>query len=161
MKKQKPIPIIIFFFSLAFVQLYAQNGPVAAGGESSGAGGTVSYSIGQVDYIAPAGSNGNTNEGLQQPYEFFSMGVEEDPSIQLELSLYPNPTSSHVVLNISKPDLSGLYYQLYDMNGQLLVSKAISGPITEIILGNYASASYLLKVSDTKKELKTFKIIKK
>lgn len=54
--------------------LLAQRGNVAAGGFSTDAGGSVSYSIGQVDYLSATGSGGSLNQGLQQPNGFHSLG---------------------------------------------------------------------------------------
>ena len=157
----KTPPFIISFVFAGFISLHAQSGPVVSGGNATGAGGSVSYSVGQVDYISATGSNGNINQGLQQPFEFFTMGVEEDKDIQLEFSVYPNPTTSYILLKTDKEDLSGLSYQLFDMNGKQLSNHNISNTITEIELGQYATGSYLLKVSNTHQSLKTFKIIKK
>jgi hypothetical protein len=47
--------------------LLAQHGNVAAGGQATGAGGTASYSIGQVNYLTASGNNGSLIQGLQQP----------------------------------------------------------------------------------------------
>jgi hypothetical protein len=47
--------------------LMAQQGFVATGGDATGAGGSVSYSIGQVDYLSAEGSGGFINQGLQHP----------------------------------------------------------------------------------------------
>lgn len=47
--------------------LIAQQGNVAAGGVATGTGGSVSYSIGQVDYLSAFGTNGAINQGLQHP----------------------------------------------------------------------------------------------
>ncbi|MCX6272178.1 MAG: carboxypeptidase-like regulatory domain-containing protein [Bacteroidetes bacterium] len=47
--------------------LLAQQGFVSTGGQATGAGGTVSFSIGQVDYLSAAGNNGTIIQGLQQP----------------------------------------------------------------------------------------------
>ncbi len=49
------------------ISLMAQQGNVAAGGQAVGAGGSVSYSIGQVNYLSASGTGGSLNQGLQQP----------------------------------------------------------------------------------------------
>lgn len=46
--------------------LYAQQNIVASGGQATGAGGTVSYSIGQMDYISVTGAGGSITQGVQQ-----------------------------------------------------------------------------------------------
>jgi len=45
----------------------AQQAILAAGGEATGAGGTVSFSVGQIDYIEATGGGGKANQGVQQP----------------------------------------------------------------------------------------------
>ena len=159
MVKLKPLFTGMLFLAGAS-GLMAQSGPVATGGDASGSGGSVSYSVGQIDYIAPTGAGGNSNEGLQQPYEIFTFGIE-DASISLELSLYPNPTTSSVFLKIGKDDISGLLFQLYDNNGKQILSRIISTPITEINLETFTPGTYVLQVIQSQKPIQSFKIIKK
>ncbi len=158
MKPQLIIPAI-FLFS-GYIHLHAQNGPVSSGGDATGSGGSVSYSIGQIDYTSPTGSGGNTNEGLQQPYEIFTAGVD-DAQISLELSIYPNPTTTSVFLKVDKEDITHLFYQLYDVNGSQLSSYVITDKTTQIAMEQYSSGTYFIKVIQTNTILKTFKIIKK
>ena|SRR5258705_5745716 len=160
MIKRKPLilSIGILFFGSAFS--FAQQNTDAAGGNATGAGGSVSYSVGQIDYNYLSGSNGNLNQGLQQPYEIFSSGVD-DPLIQLGLSVYPNPSTNVLYLKIEKDEIKDLSFQLYDINGQQLLSKIIVNNTTEIMIEQYSASTYFLKVSNSNKELTTFKIIKK
>ena len=156
----QPLLFTLLLSCLGLSSLYAQKGPVAAGGDATGSGGSVSYSIGQIDYISATGSSGNINQGLQQPFEFYTMGLE-DQAIQLGLAVYPNPTTSFISLRIDKADFSGLSYHLYDMSGKLLLSQVVSEKITSIDMGAYASATYILQVLNTQQPIQSFRIIKK
>jgi len=158
----KNVKLIIPFILIwgGCITLNAQDGTVASGGNSTGAGGSASYSIGQIDYTANSGTNGNINQGNQQPYEIFTSGVE-DAAIQLGLSIYPNPSTHVLYLKVEKEDLKDLSFQLFDMNGKQLLSKIITNNTTEIIMEQYPASTYLLKVLNSTKELTTFKIIKK
>jgi hypothetical protein len=49
-------------------QLLAQQGNVAAGGDASGSGGSMSYSIGQSDFLYYNSAYGNLSFGLQQTW---------------------------------------------------------------------------------------------
>lgn len=160
MVKNKPfiLSIGIFLFGSAFC--FSQQNTDAAGGNATGAGGSVSYSVGQIDYNYLSGSNGNLNQGLQQPYEIFTSGVE-DPAIQLGLSVYPNPSTNILYLKIEKDEIKDLSFQLYDINGKQVLSSIIVNNTTEIIMEHYASSTYFLKVSNSTTDLTTFKIIKK
>jgi len=53
--------------------LFAQQGNTAAGGQAEGSGGTVSYSIGLVNFVSASGSTGSLSQGHQQPGGGFSL----------------------------------------------------------------------------------------
>ena len=139
----------------------AQNAIVASGGNATGTGGSSSYSVGQVVYTNQVGSNGSTNQGVQQPIEIFTLGSDDFPEITLAMSVYPNPTTAFVNLSIAKYNSENITYQLFDLNGRVIQSNKILEKETQISLENVANAIYLLTVSDNNKSLKTFKIIKK
>ena len=62
--------IVISFWLLVLpLYIYAQESTVASGGNGTGEGGSVSYSLGQVSYSSNSGSNGSITEGVQQPYD--------------------------------------------------------------------------------------------
>lgn len=74
------ITTCLFFFNCSAI-LVAQQGNVAAGGEAIGTGGTMSYSIGQVDYLAYTSPQGSLSLGLQQPFLYSVPIVLEIPEI--------------------------------------------------------------------------------
>ena len=74
--------------------------------------------------------------------------------------IYPNPATDFIKLNIKNYEVQNLRYQLYDINGSLLQDNKIVGDETNIVMSNYVSATYFLKVTDNNKLIKTFKIIK-
>jgi hypothetical protein len=65
----KKILSTLILLTAAMIGAKAQQGAVSAGGEASGPGGSVSYSIGQTDYITKSSSGHFISDGLQQPYE--------------------------------------------------------------------------------------------
>jgi hypothetical protein len=67
MKKIKQY-LLVFILLFAAGQLLAQQGNVAAGGDASGSGGSMSYSIGQNDFLYFDSGNGNLSFGLQQTW---------------------------------------------------------------------------------------------
>jgi hypothetical protein len=139
---------------------YAQNGTVSSGGDASGTGGSISYSVGQIDYITQNGSGGIITQGLQQPYEILVLTGIETKEIQLSVSVYPNPTSDFIILRVKDLSFEDLRYSFYDIHGKLIKEDKISGNETTIIIGELSKANYFIKVTLNKKEIKTFKIIK-
>ena len=159
MKNLRKVLIAFCLFGYG-TAIQAQEAVTAAGGDATGSGGSVSYSIGQIDYITNTGTGGTVTQGVQQPYEFFIVGIDDKKDISVELSVYPNPAVSTVNLRIDNQNLENISFQLYDMNEKLILNKKVSGNVTSIQMEKLASATYFLKVLDNKKVVKTFKIIK-
>jgi hypothetical protein len=139
----------------------AQQAVSTTGGEATGTGGIVSYTVGQVAYTTNTENGGTVAQGVQQPYEIMVISSNEDKYvINIELSVYPNPTSEYLKLKIVNNTTGTLSYQLYDVNGKLLENKEIVDAETIIQMEMLIPSIYFLKVTDNNKEVKTYKIIK-
>ncbi|MEI8204653.1 MAG: T9SS type A sorting domain-containing protein [Bacteroidota bacterium] len=151
----------ILLLVLGQTGLKAQDALPATGGNASGSGGSVSYSVGQVVYQTHTGTNGSVAEGVQQPYEIsVTIGIEEAKGINLMVSAYPNPTTDFLTLRIDEFDLSDLSFQLYDIEGRLLQSEKIKEIEKVIDMGRLASETYFVSILQGAKTVKTFKIVK-
>lgn len=149
------------FLLFGFGGIYAQESPVAAGGDASGTGGSVAYSVGQVVYITNTGSNGSTAQGVQQPFEISEvLGVKEQSELQIDLVAYPNPTNKNLTLSVQGDEYSTLSFQLFNAQGKLLVNRKMMGSSTIIGMEDLPKATYILKVNKNSSSIKTFKIIK-
>ena len=156
----KKILLLIFIFLCVF-SMQAQESFLTSGGEASGSGGSISYSIGQTVYKTNTGSNGSImSVGVQQSYEITDiLGLEEAIGINLSVSAYPNPTANYLTLKVD--EISNLIFQLYDSNGRFLQNQKISSNETKIDMTRLAPAIYFLKVTKNNKEIKIIKIVKK
>lgn len=159
-KRLKISAALLLGFGLTGLQ--AQESVNATGGNASGGGGTASYSVGQVVYTTNTGTSGSVAQGVQQAYEVLGVqtGLEETKGINLSVSAYPNPTTDYLTLSIREFEISNLSYQVYDISGRLLQSEKITGNQTSIVMSNFVPAIYFVKVIQSNKEVKTFKIIK-
>jgi hypothetical protein len=153
--KRLLIPCLFLFGATA---LKAQSGTVSSGGEASGGGGSVSYSIGQIDYITENGAGGTITQGLQQPYEILVITGVENKEIDLSVSVYPNPTADQVTLNVIS--FLNMSYILTDIQGKLVKQNKLTSNETQINMSELNKATYLIKVLSNNKEVKTFKVIK-
>lgn len=152
-----------FFLLLLFAAFgaKAQNNSVASGATATGASGTVTYTIGQIDYKSIAGTTGTLTQGVQQAFVISTLNTDEVPQIQLLALVFPNPTVHNVTLSIEEYDLTHLEFELFDLQGRTVSKQKISESETPIEMALLASATYFLKITDNQKEVKTFKIIKK
>lgn len=84
---------------------------------------------------------------MQQPYEIsIVLGMKEQQGISLSCQVYPNPSTSYLVLEVENDDFSDLQYQLYDMAGKLLKNDRVVSMTSRINMSDYVPASYLLQV---------------
>lgn len=138
----------------------AQESVNASGGDATGSGGTVAYSVGQIDYVTNTSTSGNENQGVQQPYEFFIVGTN-DLLLDISITIYPNPTANNLTLEVSDYNTKNLSYQLYDMQGKLLNHELIVASQTKINMQGFPPATYFVSlINPENKKVKSFKIIK-
>ncbi len=162
----KTITAFLFPVILAgcFTSLYAQRGTVAAGGQATGPGGTVSYSIGQVDYIDITSAGGNISQGLQQvtPVAPKTLAPQKQlpPEITMDAIVYPNPAKEYVTLAIRDKLAQTLSYALYTADGRLVSAQKISGNQQNVSLAGLAGGVYFLVIQNNGTRLKSFTIIK-
>ena len=159
MKYKKTITNVVFLL-LGLGGLYAQETVTTTGGEATGTGGKASYSVGQVVYTANIGTNGSVAQGVQQPYEISTTTGVNETAINLELSVYPNPTTNYLQLKVESEKLESLTYQLIDLQGKVIENKTVNSNYTNISLEGQATATYFLNVVKNNQLVKTFKIIK-
>ncbi len=150
---------LIFFCGVSFC--YAQQAISSAGGDITGSGGAVSFTAGQMDYISFAGTSGTVLQGVQQPFEIMVVtGIEPHNEITLECLVYPNPATDFLTLKIQRERIENLSYLILEMNGKIIEAKDINNIETSISLQGFLPATYILKVFESAKEIKTFKIVK-
>ena len=161
MIKNKSIPIVLLvtgFLSVGYAQ--AQQSANAAGGDATGSGGTVAYSVGQVVYTANNSPSGTVSQGVQQAYEIFLIGINET-ELNSSLSVFPNPILDNLTLQISDYNNEKLSYQLFDIQGKQLSNGQVTAQQTLIDMNGLPSATYLINVvNQENKKVQSFKIIK-
>jgi len=150
---------LLFLLMFPIIGL-SQEAIPAAGGDASGLGGTLSFTVGQLVYTSNSGSNGSVAEGVQQPYEIYTTVGIEITNISLDFIAYPNPTINNIVLSIKDFNNVKLNYQLYDMNGKLLKSNKVNAINTTIDMSELPVSNYVLNINNDSSTIKSFKIIK-
>lgn len=158
---KKTLLFTTLLFGLGLTVTNAQQSENTSGGKASGSGGTATYSVGQVVYTTATGSNGSVAQGVQQPFEIsVVLGLEEAENISLNLMAYPNPATDRLTLKVDNYDGANLSFQLFDLTGKLLHNAKVKSNETVINMQDYQFGVYFLKVFNTNKEIKTFKILK-
>ena len=159
MKKLYSLILIL----MGVTAVFAQSAIVPIGGDVQNNSGSVSYTVGQIAVQTSENSNGVTvGEGVQQPYEIQTVGIDDYPQITLNAVVYPNPTDNIAQLQLNGFEIpsGGISAHLYDGNGKLLQNIAVTDDLTTIHIGQYATGTYYLELRDGKRVLKTFKVVR-
>ena len=153
--------IILFTISFLFFlsKVTAQTSNNAAGGDASGAGGSVAYSVGQPFYITNSGANGSVAQGVQQTYQIFSLGINQS-ELNISLAVFPNPTYDNLTIEVKEFNNENLSYELFDIQAKLLASGLITSKQTQISLITLPPSAYFMHISQKNKKIQSFKIIK-
>lgn len=138
----------------------AQSSVHTAGGDASGGGGSVSYTVGQAVFTAVDQAGGSVIQGVQQPYEIFSVGATSPPGLRLQCVVRPNPTATDVMLTADPSLWGALSVALYDAGGRLLFQQQTSDAETRIPMAELPAAVYFLRVSNDRGAIQSFQIIK-
>ena len=141
------------------IGMFAQSVVTASGGDADCSSGSVSYSIGQVFCSTNAGTGGQIIEGVQQPYEIYDV-TELPCAMSISISAFPNPTSDFLTLSVEGDDLGTMEMAMYDISGKEVLQKRIASSETNIDMESLPSATYFVRVTKGKSEVKTFKIVK-
>ena len=152
--------VLMLFFSSAVLTLNAQEIVTTSGLNASGAGGTISYSVGQVSVAQNTGTEGSVLEGVQQPYVIDPTVGLDISNIDLKLATYPNPTSDEIIMTAEDLDLENFSYQLLSNEGKVLISKASIESTNNISLQSFPANIYLLNIYRDQIIIKSFRIIK-
>ena len=117
--------ICFISFCLCFsVNLFAQQANTSGGGNASGSGGTSSFSVGQINYTTNSGTGGTVSQGVQQPFEIYTLsGIDDAKDLSINLTAFPNPTVDYLTLSFESTSTKKLSYQLFDSNGKLVISQ--------------------------------------
>ena len=152
-------------FFLAFLLTFSVNAQTshqvlsATGGDATGSGGTVAFSVGQIVYTTSTGTTGSVAQGVEQAYEIYSVGIKET-ALNISLSVFPNPTSDFLTLKVQDYNNEALSYNLLDEQGKLVLNEQIITQDTQVAMSTLARGAYFINVLQANKKIQTFKIIK-
>ena len=152
--------LLLAMFLCATQLTYTQETNPASGGNATGVGGTVSYTVGQTAYTTYASEAGSLNLGIQQSIEFVTLSNPELTAVTLKAVTYPNPTTDHIILALKDGNLTGVSYAMYDLLGRFVSKGTVAKAETKITMKSVPIGVYILRVHQNSKALKTFKIIK-
>lgn len=159
--KNKSKPLILLILGLLSIGvLRAQSTTLSSGSKAVGSGGSVSYSIGNINFSSATGSSGSLSQGIQYAYEFSTLGAKET-RYGISLHVFPNPTAENITLLIKNYQREKLYYELYNSQGVLLNKEWVT--VQQTLIPTYSipiGVYFLLIFNQEKQKIQSFKILK-
>lgn len=151
------IPLLIF---LGFNGICAAQQTInAAGNKAQSATGSVSYSLGQMFDQSLSSVSGKVNQGVQQPYEIYTLATNES-AIQKKITVYPNPVKDFLIVDFNSEKLHNAKYQLFDGTGRIINQGELKNVKNDINTSTLNSGMFILSITSDGTKIKTFKIIK-
>tara|TARA_B110000027_G_C16102001_1_gene293552 strand:+ start:1032 stop:1508 length:477 start_codon:yes stop_codon:yes gene_type:complete len=138
-------------FVLTAFHVNAQESISTLGQDLIISSGSLSFTLGQISNETQNLSSYSLQEGVQQVYSDNStFGIVKSDS-EYAFEIYPNPFQNHIIIQAQKDQLSGAKYNIYDISGRLVIGGEIEESSTHIETEFLPSASYILKITDSKR----------
>ena len=159
MKKSLLILNVSILILLTSNALMAQEVITTCGSQNSSGSNQVYWTIGEVAVSTLNSGSITLTEGFHQTNLAIS-SIKQLTEIPFKILAYPNPVSDEITLKIEEYKVDNLTYHLFNIEGKELSSKAIEDTETKIDFTALPAATYLLRVSDNKKDQVIITIIK-
>ena len=119
----------------------------------------VSQTAGQNFHTALGSIGVTVSQGFQQPVLFSVKEIEDPVFKNLNILVYPNP-ASHSVTITSEEKIEQSVILVSDINGKYLLSEKVQNLFSHTIYcGSWANGVYLITISDSKRNMKTLRLI--
>jgi hypothetical protein len=139
---------------------FSQSNTLSSGGNASGGSGSISYSVGQVDYMNASGAGASYNQGVQQPYEFYFFNSVSELYHNLIIKLGPNPSNNEITIYSENLEVQNLKVFLSDLNGKIIIQDIPLLEETTIKISGLCAGQYLVNIEKENTLIKSYKLIK-
>ena len=153
---------LIIFTCVVKAQTLTQEVKASSGGFYQQINGSMQVTMGEPLTETYSNSSAKLYQGFEQG-SYSIVSVSELPVLKnLNVNLYPNPSSGIFKIDIISEDILVFVLDVIDAQGKSIICKTITTNETQTIdLSVFASSIYHVSISNSEKNyLKTFKIIK-
>lgn len=149
---------MIFSFMEIFAQSLSPELISSSGDSFSNATYQLDWSVGEVLTTTHVSGNIIITQGFHQ--NNYVITTVESFETQIDMIIYPNPTTNFINLQIENELYEKMQYQLTDITGKILQIRQIVNMTEQIDFSIYSNGIYLLSVFQNNQIIKSFKIQK-
>ena len=120
----------------------------------------LSWSIGECVISSLESGDYVLTQGFHQSSYDIETAIETQLGIELNLKVYPNPTSDFLTLETGQSELNEMQYQILDLKGSVLENSNFNNNLERLDFTSYSSGIYFIIIKQDNQLIKSFKIIK-
>lgn len=136
---------LVLAAGLFAIPAMAQQAVTPAGADANGSGGSLSWTLGQVDAAFLHSSAGSMAQGVQHPVELLTVAVEEKGASP-GLSAWPNPTADALTIDLGEPFDGRPQYRMLDAAGNLIAEGQVYASPFTISFLDIPAAYYVIRI---------------
>jgi hypothetical protein len=151
--------LITFLFAIGILPIIVSSQTLSptvvssSGGFTSNSSGMLSYTVAEMTMVQTFSSASNyLTQGFQQP-EDLTTGINEPVVETGGLIIFPNPSNGRFTLNYYNFDNSQTQINLYDVLGQIVLSRDVSQTVglnsQKFDISTYGQGMYFLELTTT------------
>ena len=149
-------------FGIAFFSAIAQTASpelVSSAGESfKNTGYQLDWSIGECVTATHSSGSYVITQGFHQ--NFYEITTVKDLAKDINITVYPNPTTNFLTVNLEASARPLSVLTITDINGKILQHSEVTNDQEQLDFSNYANGIYFLDVKQNNQLIKSFRIIK-
>lgn len=136
--------IFMAFTSVCIAQKISNQTIDVSGGTHTANSYTMTYSVGQTANTTLKGNSYIITQGFQQAEQNKIITSKNTQLVDFQAKIFPNPTVDILNLTIEGNVENDFKVQVFNLNGQLLMSKDFNGATTEIEAQDLPKGEYIL-----------------
>jgi hypothetical protein len=120
----------------------------------------LAWSLGECAISTLESGNFVLTQGFHQSSYEIETAIETEMGIELNLKVYPNPTTDFLILETGQFDLKEIQYQILDLKGSVLENNSFINTMERLDFSSYTNGIYFIIIKQENQIIKSFKIIK-
>jgi hypothetical protein len=152
MKKINLILLILFAGTLARAQTLAPQVISSGGNYATGGGYSLSQDFGELAVQTLSAGSNILTQGFEQPFDMIA-GVSNIQDPGLSITLYPNPATDQININVLSDRSTDYRFSIIDATGRqvetTIYAPSSIGAVHTMDVSNLASGMYFITVQST------------
>jgi len=146
----------VFFILASAFSVFSQEVISSQGTSYTNSTGNIDYTLGETVISSLSDGLNDITQGFHQTNWTF-LGVE-DFHKEIQLFLYPNPTSE--ILTVEASSYKELFYEMFNAEGKIVLEGKLVDQKTEINVSALSPGNYTLSILNKSQVWKAFKLLK-